>query len=87
MSQVTALPSGSCALVWDSETEERTNHMAGQLQDPVGTLGRGISISPDLRRLLEAADHPLLFSLKIGHGAKFHVKVIYFKFLPECFPF
>ena len=28
--------------------------MAGQLQDPVGTLGRGTSISPDLRRWLEA---------------------------------
>ena len=27
--------------------------MAGELQDPVGTLGRGNSISPDLRRLLE----------------------------------
>ena len=54
MSQVTALPSGSCALVWDSETEERTNHMAGQLQDLVGTLGRGISISPELRMWLEA---------------------------------
>ena len=28
--------------------------MAGQLQDPIGTLGRGTSISPDLRRWLEA---------------------------------
>jgi len=28
--------------------------MAGQFQDPVGTLGMGTSISPDLRRLLEA---------------------------------
>ena len=54
VSQVTALPSGSCALVWDSETEERTNHMSGQLQDPVGTIGRGTSISPELRRWLEA---------------------------------
>jgi len=27
--------------------------MAGQFQDPVGTLGRRTSISPDLRRLLE----------------------------------
>ena len=52
-SQVTALPSGSCSLVWDSETEARTNHMLGLLQDPVGILGRGTSISPDLRRFLE----------------------------------
>ena len=28
-----------------------------------------------------------MVSLKIGHGAKLHVKVMYFKFLPECFPF
>ena len=28
--------------------------MAGQLQDPVGTLGKGSSISPDLRWLPEA---------------------------------
>ena len=54
MSQVTAVPSGSCAVVWDSETEARQSHMAGELQDPVGTLGRGTSVSPDLRRLLEA---------------------------------
>ena len=54
MSQVTALPSGSFTLVWDSETEARTKPHAGEIHDPVGTLGRGTSISPDLRRLLEA---------------------------------
>ena len=54
VSQETALPSGNCGLVWDSETQARTKPHAGEIHDPVGTLGRGTSISPDIRRLPEA---------------------------------
>ena len=57
--------------------------MAGQFQDAVGTLGRGISISPDLRRLLAVGDNTLSVSSKIGHSAKFHVKVIDFEVPPR----
>jgi len=45
--------------------------MAGQLQNPVGILGRGTSTSLDLRRCI---DNPVSVFSYIGHGAKFHVK-------------